>query len=280
MSDAVAPPAAVAPGPVATRPKRPRPSLFAVVGITVAVVLTIATTWDWEYGTGFSLSEVFTNLTNNNRVIAAIPNTDLGQMLSGRSRGAFIETLQMAVLGTFGGAIVALPLALWTTTVGAPNRPVMWALRMVSNVMRSFPDVLWASLFVAAVGIGALSGLLALFCFSIAVIVKLTADTVDGIDMGPVEAARAAGAGHSQVLRTAVVPQILPAYASFVLYSFELNLRGSAVLGLVGAGGIGGRLDFFRNQGRWEEVWGIVVMFFIVVFIVDQISSAMRRRLV
>ncbi|MDQ3738876.1 MAG: ABC transporter permease subunit, partial [Actinomycetota bacterium] len=221
------------------RPKRPSPSYFAVIGITVAVVLTIVTAWDWEYGIGFSLGEVFTNLTNNNLVVAGIPNADLGQMLSGRSRGAFFETLQMAVLGTAGGAIVALPFALWTTTVGAPNGVVMWVLRMLSNVLRSFPDLLWAALFVAAVGIGALSGLLALFFFSIAVIVKLTADTLDGIDMGPIEAARAAGAGHSQVLRTAVVPQILPAYASFVLYSFELNLRGAAVLGLVGAGGLG-----------------------------------------
>lgn len=267
------------PGERAGRPKRPAPSYFAVIGLGVAVALTIVTVWDWEYGTGFSLSDVFTNLTNNNRVIAAIPNADLGQLLSGRSRGAFVETLQMAVLGTVGGAVVALPLALWTTTVGAPNRPVMWLLRMLSSVMRSFPDVLWALLFVAAVGIGALSGLLALFCFSVAVIIKLTADTLDGIDMGPVEAARATGASHGQVLRTAVVPQILPAYASFVLYSFELNLRGAAVLGLVGAGGIGQRLDFYRGQGRWEEVWGIVVMFFIVVLIVDQISGAMRKRL-
>jgi phosphonate transport system permease protein len=264
---------------LAPRPKRPAPSYFAVMGVLVAVALTIVTIWDWEYGTGFSLADIFSNLTNNNRVIAAIPNADLGQLFSGRSRAAFVETLQMAVLGTFAGAVVALPLALWSTTIGAPNRPVMWVVRLLSNVMRSFPDVLWAALFVAAVGIGALSGLLALFCFSIAVIIKLTADTLDGIDMGPVEAARASGASHGQVMRTAVVTQILPAYASFALYSFELNLRGSAVLGLVGAGGIGERLDFFRGQGRWEEVWGIVVMFYVVVLIVDQISGAMRKRL-
>lgn len=264
----------------APRPRRPAPSLFAVGGVAVAVVLTVVTAWDWEHGTGFSISDVWTNLTNSNRVMDAIPNTDFEQVLSDRTRSAFVETLQMAVLGTAGGALLALPIALWTTTVGAPNRAVLWITRLGSNVIRSFPDVLWAALFVAAVGIGALSGFLALLFFSVAVIVKLTADTVDGIDLGPVEAARASGAGHTQVLRTAVVPQILPAYASFVLYSFELNLRGSAVLGLVGAGGVGERLDFFRNQGRWEEVWGIVAMFFLVVFVVDQISGAIRRRLV
>jgi phosphonate transport system permease protein len=76
------------------------------------------------------------------------------------------------------------------------------------------------------------------------------------------------------------VPQILPAYTSFLLYGFELNLRASAVLGLVGAGGIGQRLEFFRGQGRWEEVWGIVFMFFLVVFVVERISIVLRRRLV
>ncbi len=119
-------------------------------------------------------------------------------------------------------------------------------VRGVSNVIRAFPDILWALLFVAAVGIGALSGLLALFFFSIAVVTKLTADTLDGIDIGPLEAANASGARHSQMLRTAVVPQILPAYASYALYAFELNLRASSVIGFVGAGGIGQRIAVLR----------------------------------
>ncbi len=90
--------------------------------------------------------------------------------------------------------------------------------------------------------------------------------------MGPIEAANAAGAGRTQLPRTAVVPQILPSYTSFVLFNFELNLRASAVLGLVGAGGIGARIEFFRGRGDWEKLWGLVVMFFLVVFIVERIS--------
>src|SRR5690606_41915183 len=126
----------------------------------------------------------------------------------------------------------------------------------------------------------ALSGLLALFFFSIAVTTKLTYDTLDGIALGPVEAAHAAGATYSQMLRTAVIPQILPAYTSFALYNFELNLRASAVLGLVGAGGIGVRINFFRNRGEWDKLWGLVFMFFLVVFVVERLSVALRRRLV
>jgi phosphonate transport system permease protein len=146
--------------------------------------------------------------------------------------------------------------------------------------VRAVPEVLWAALFVAAVGIGALPGLLALFFFTIAVVTKLTADTLDGIDMGPVEAAEAAGAGHAQMLRASVVPQILPAFSSYALYAFELNIRGSAVLGFVGAGGIGNRIQFFQGQNDWERMWGIVVMFIVVVFVIDRLSTLIRRRLV
>jgi phosphonate transport system permease protein len=260
-------------------PRKPRPSMFGILTFAGAVVLTLLTAWDWEYGVGLSLADIYDGLTRPNAPMRGLLNPDFGQITSDRSRRAFFETLQMAVVGTTAGALVALPLALWSTRYGAPNRIVLVVVRTFNNVIRAFPDLLWALLFVAAVGIGVLPGLLSLFFFSIAVITKLTADTLDGIDMGPVEAADAAGAGHSQMLRTAVVPQILPAYTTFVMYGFELNLRASAVIGLVGAGGIGRRLEFFRGRGDWEAVWGLVFMFFIVVFVVEQISQVLRRRL-
>ncbi len=257
-------------------PKKPGPSTFAIGIAVVVVAMTVICVITLE----FSLAEVWEGLFRSNAPMRGLADPDFGQILSERSRRAFVETLQIAVVATAAGGLVALPLSLWSTKFGAPNRGVYAVLRLFNNVIRAFPDLLWALLFVAAVGIGALPGLLALFFFTIAVITKLTADTLDGIDMGPLEAADAAGARHTQKLRTAVVPQILPAYTSFLLYGFELNLRGSAVLGLVGAGGIGSRLEFFRGQGRWEEVWGIVFMFFLVVFIVERISVVIRRRLV
>jgi phosphonate transport system permease protein len=266
--------AASAPAP--TLPQKPGVSMFAVGTAIGAIVLTIIT----AISVGFSLSEIISNFGRKNSVVEGLLNPDWSQIWSRRSRSAFIETLQLAVLGTATGATVALPLALWSTTFGNPNRALRTLLRSFNNVIRSIPDLLWAMLFVTAVGIGALSGLLALFFFSIAVTTKLTSDTLDGIDMGPIEAANASGASLTQMLRTAVVPQILPSYTSFVLYNFELNLRASAVLGLVGAGGIGARIEFFRGRGDWEKLWGLVVMFFLVVFIVERISVTLRRRLV
>ncbi len=262
--------------PAPALPPKPGPSWFAIGGTIGAIVMTVVT----ARSVGFSFSDVWSNLSRQNSVIEGALNPDWGQIWSDRSRSAFLETLQLAVLGTVVGATLALPLALWTTRFGNPNFFVRTLVRSFNNVIRSIPDLLWALIFVTAVGIGALSGFLALVFFSLAVTTKLTSDTLDGIDMGPVEAANASGAGLNQMLRIAVVPQILPSYASFVLYNFELNLRASAVLGLVGAGGIGARIEFFRGRGQWEELWGLVFMFFLVVLVVERISVSLRRRLV
>jgi phosphonate transport system permease protein len=268
--------AATSDRPAPALPPKPGPSWFAIGGAIGALVMTVVT----ARSVGFSFGDVWSNLTRPNPVIEGALRPDWGQIWSDRSRAAFLETLQLAVLGTVVGASLALPLALWTTKFGNPNFFLRTLVRTFNNVIRSIPDLLWALLFVTAVGIGALSGFLALVFFSLAVTTKLTSDTLDGIDMGPLEAADASGAGINQMLRTAVVPQILPSYASFVLYNFELNLRASAVLGFVGAGGIGARINFFYGRGQWEELWGLVFMFFLVVLVVERISVSLRRRLV
>ncbi|AYY14287.1 phosphonate ABC transporter, permease protein PhnE [Actinobacteria bacterium YIM 96077] len=275
--DAGPPAASTAPG--AQRPKRPRPSPFLVGGFAGLLAMTIATGADWEFGIGFSLIEVWDGFTRSNSPMRGLAEIDLGSLLGSRARDGFLETVQMAVISTIAGALVALPLALFNSKLGAPNRVAYALVKLFNNIIRSIPDLLWALLFVAAVGIGALPGILALFFFSIGVVTKLTSDTIDGIDHGPVEAARASGASHLQVLRVAVVPQVLPAYTSFSMYCFELNLRASAVLGFVGAGGIGAVIDFYRGQGQWDRVWGVVVGFLIVVIVVERISMALRRRL-
>lgn len=257
-------------------PPKPRPSTFAVGTTVLAIVVTIITAID----VNFSLADGIRNLANKNSVIEGLLDPDWGQLWSRRSREAFIETFQLAVLGTALGAPVALVLALWSTRFGNPNFWLRGMVRTFNNVNRAIPDLLWALIWVSAVGIGNLPGLLALFFFTLAVTTKLTGDTLEAVDRGPIEAADASGATTTEMLRTAVVPQILPSYSSFVLYNFELNLRASAVIGLVGAGGLGQRIDFFRNRGEWSELWGLVVMFFLVVFLVERLSVSLRRRLV
>ncbi len=263
-------------GAAGPRPDKPSVSSFAIAMGLVVVVFTAVTV----SATDFSLAGIVEDLGRQNSSFAGLLHLDWSQVTNTRALSAFVETVQMAVVGTIVGGFAALPLALWNSRVGAPNAAVYAAAKSFNNVVRAIPDVLWALLFVAMVGIGVLPGILALIFFSIAVTSKLTSDVLDGIDQGPVEAAHATGAGHTAMLRTAIVPQVLPSYISFLLYNFELNLRASAVLGLVGAGGIGQLIDFYRNARAWRQVWGLIVLFFIITFLVERLSLYFRRRLV
>jgi phosphonate transport system permease protein len=156
----------------------------------------------------------------------------------------------------------------------------MLIARSTLSVIRAIPDILYALIFVAAVGIGVLPGIAALTLFNIGVVTKLLSETVDGVDTGPIEAARAGGGNRIQTVRWAVLPQVLPNYVAYALYTFELNIRASTVIGIVGAGGIGylliGQYRFFN----WSNVSLIIVELFVLVMAIEFISIWLRRRLV
>jgi phosphonate transport system permease protein len=150
----------------------------------------------------------------------------------------------------------------------------------VLNVVRALPDLLYAVLFVAAVGIGPLAGVLALILFNIGVVAKLLSETVDAVDTGPVEAAWAVGATRTQMTRGAVLPQVMPNYVAFALYTFELNIRASTVIGIVGAGGIGNTLNTQIKFFNFDNVGLIVLELFVLVLLIELVSVSLRRRLV
>ena len=191
-----------------------------------------------------------------------------------------VETFQIAIVSTLVGCGLALPVAFAMSPLTSPNRVVLVASRAVMNVVRAVPDLFWAKLLVTAVGIGAFAGSWALSVFSLAVMVKLFSETVDGADPRPLEAARAAGGRHVPVIRAGVLPTVLPEYVAYGLYVFELNIRASVVLGLVGAGGIGRVVEAQRQYFRFDRVLGVLVIVFVVVFVIEQVSVAIRKRLV
>jgi phosphonate transport system permease protein len=192
----------------------------------------------------------------------------------------FLDTLAMAVIGTVIGCLLALLVAFGASAITAGGRIRFGVTKSIMSLVRSVPDIMWALVFVSAVGTGTISGVLALVLFNIGVVAKLLAETIDAVDTGPLEAADAAGAGLIARARAAVFPQVLPNYLAFSLYAFELNVRASAVLGLVGAGGIGVLLNLARNQFRYDRVSLIVVEIFVFVFVAEFISISLRRRLV
>ncbi|MDX1690341.1 MAG: phosphonate ABC transporter, permease protein PhnE [Acidimicrobiia bacterium] len=191
-----------------------------------------------------------------------------------------IETFQIAILAALVGCGTALPLAFMASKITAPTNPVYLVSKGFMNFIRTIPDLFWALLFVTAVGTGPFSGALALAIFSLAIMAKLLSETVDAVDPGPLEAAKATGSKHFPAVRSAVLPQVLPNYVAYGLYIFEITIRASAVLGLVGAGGIGRVIETQRSFFRFDRVLAIIIVIFTIVFVIEQISVALRRRLV
>jgi phosphonate transport system permease protein len=191
--------------------------------------------------------------------------------------GATIETIQMALAGTFLALLVAFPLGFLAARNTTPHPLVYSGVRGALNFLRTIPDLAMGLLFVAAVGLGAFAGTLALFIHTATVLGKLLSESVENIDEGVVDAIRATGAGYTQVLAFAVVPQILPDLISFTLYRFETNIRSASVLGLIGAGGIGYLMNTSFRTFQYQEAAAIVAVLVVLVMLVDYASSRLRE---
>lgn len=198
----------------------------------------------------------------------------------GRALEAMMETLYMAVIGTVIGGVLSVPLSfISAANLMGGNRGALPGRGILAGV-RVFPELLFAIIFVAAVGPGAVAGIMALGVNSVGFLGKMFGDIIESIDPGPGEALRATGAGPVHTFVYAVLPQVMPEFASNVLYRFEINLRAASVLGLVGAGGIGGLLSQRISFRRWEEISMILLIIIAFVVTVDVVSSYIRRRLV
>lgn len=191
-----------------------------------------------------------------------------------------LETLLIAFLGTSIGVLFCLPV-IW---FGARNiTPVGNASYLVARLMmtisRSVHEIVWALFFVAVVGLGAMGGIFAVAFRSVGFIAKMSAEAIENIDSRPVEAIQATGAGTFQVLRFAILPQVLPQIISVIMFEWEINIRRSAVLGLVGAGGLG--LVFFRqmNTFNYHGVTSVIIMILGIILLGEMASHAIRRRL-
>lgn len=190
------------------------------------------------------------------------------------------ESISIAWLGTMLASLLAIPLS-FLAAENLVGRPVAWVIRQVFNLLRAIPEVLLAIAFIPVFGLTPMTGVLAIGVGSIGTLGKLFYEIIEGIQAGPIEAADAVGASRIQRLRWGVVPQVTPELASFVLYRFEVNIRASAVMGLVGAGGIGSDI---AQALSFRDNWGTAGLGLIIIvvgtIIVDTISGAVRRRII
>jgi len=197
----------------------------------------------------------------------------------GNAIAGAIQTIEIALVGTAAAAVLALPMAFAAARNAAPPW-LFWSARSVLNAFRAVDTLVYALFFVAAVGLGPFPGVLAVVAYTATVLAKLYSEAIEAIDPGPVEAVRAAGARPLQVLRWGVLPQLLPQFLSFTLYRFETNIRAAAILGFVGAGGIGFYIQSYLRMLNYPAASTVLLVLVVLVMLVDFASARLRAKLI
>ncbi|MBN8872950.1 MAG: phosphonate ABC transporter, permease protein PhnE [Rhodospirillales bacterium] len=190
------------------------------------------------------------------------------------------ETVAMAYLGTTLAALVAVPLGFLGARNVIPSRVFRFLTRRIFDGCRGLDQLIWALVFVRAVGLGPIAGVLAIFVADLGVLAKMFAEAIETTERKQLDGVQATGASRIAALRYAVLPQVLPVMISQTLYQIESNSREATILGLVGAGGIGLRLSERIQINAWDQVAYIIVLIMITVALIDSLSKALRIRLI
>jgi len=190
------------------------------------------------------------------------------------------ETVAMAFLGTLLAAVVALPIAFCAARTTMPVRILQFGFRRFADSLRSLDYLIWALVFVRAVGLGPMAGILAIAVVDFGTLVKLFSEAIDNAERGPVEGVRAAGGTRLDEIRYGILPQVIPNILSSALYMWESNTRSATILGIVGAGGIGYYLADRLRVYEWGEASLIIILIICAVYIIDFVSSRIRTHLI
>ncbi len=255
-------------------PQKPPLSKMSLFGYPVAVFFTVIS----FIQIGFNLEDFKRNLSNRKLVTEPLFNPQWQWAFDNASQ-ALLETIQIAILASIVGCFIALPLSFYASRATNQATYSFIIYKSFLNFIRTIPDLFWAMLFTVAVGLGPFAGVLALIMFSMAIMGKLLSETIDSIDLGPLEAAKASGAKHTQAVFTSALPQILPNFTAYFLYIFELCIRASVILGLVGAGGVGRIIETQRIFLRFDRITPIIVLILLAVISIEQFSVWLRRKI-
>jgi phosphonate transport system permease protein len=190
------------------------------------------------------------------------------------------ESVAMAFLGSFGAALVAIPLGALGAKNVVTNVLFHFSLRRVFDGFRGIDQLVWALAYVRAVGLGPLAGVLAIFTADIAVLAKLYAEAIENAEARQAEGVHATGAANTLVVRFGLIPQVMPVILAQALYFFESNTRSAAILGVVGAGGIGLQIAERIRVRHWDEVAFIIILILLTVAAIDWLSARIRARLI
>ena len=272
-------PPRASPAPSLTTAERDRlerafsiPRARFLLGIPVAVVVLL-----WSFaGAEFNFAKLGDGAINMGEFLSRLFPPDFSKF--GTIFSLLIETLQMAIVGTVLGAVLSLFMAFAASSNIAPKW-MYYPARWVMNIIRSVPDLVFALMFVSAVGLGPFAGILAMTLGSIGSIGKVYAEAMESVDRGPMSAMQAVGASRRQLIQYGVLPQAAPLLVSYTLLLFEGNVRGATILGLVGAGGIGLELTTAMKMYDYGHLSAIIICIIVLVTLIDQGSALIRTRL-
>ncbi|TVR28253.1 MAG: phosphonate ABC transporter, permease protein PhnE [Ilumatobacter sp.] len=254
-----------------TRPVRvPGAQGIGIIGFGL-----LAVAWSMA-GSGFSPERFISGLPRIGNFLSRMwpPNFDKFDVIV----RLLIETLQMAIIGTLIGSVLSLFISFGAASNISP-RWLYTTCRLILNALRSIPELIYALMFVSAVGLGPFAGILALILGSIGSISKVYAEAMESVDAGPLRALESTGASRRQVIAYGILPQSAPLLTSYTLLLFEGNVRGATILGLVGAGGIGMELTMAMRLYDYGHLFAIVISIIVLVTVIDRTSAVIRRKI-
>lgn len=270
------PPAPPPPAPPEPARRRLPHTVHRFRRLFLLLVIAAAVSWSLR-GTEVGIGSLLQGREGAARMISGLFPPELSAGLLRSVGTAVVETLQISIAGLFFGALLGLVLAvLIAGNVQAPR----WAssgARSLATMLRSVPELLWALVFVSTVGLGPAAGVYAISLHAAGMIAKLGSEQLEAVDPAPVEAIRLTGASRFAVAALAVIPQGRNNLASLLLYQWECNIRSSAVIGFVGAGGIGQALGIALHLFRYQELATLLIALVLMVFTVDRLSKVLRR---
>lgn len=247
-----------------------------------ALIVLIIYVWSLQ---GLKLSGIQASASSVSKsIISGIFHPDLAYVYNGSGEdlvSLIVQTLAIAFLGTIISAVISVPFAFWA----AQSPSEKWHVRSTSGkfvltLIRTFPEIVLAIMFIKAVGPGSYAGVLAVGVHSVGMLGKLFSEAIENMDDGAEEAIVSVGGNATQVFALATLPTILPEFISYTLYRFEIAVRSATILGMVGAGGIGTPMLFAIQTRNWPRVGIILLGIIIMVLAIDSLSGWLRKKLV
>ncbi len=256
---------------------------------TGLTLLALATLWAAQIS-DFTLDRLASGLPRvGDYIVLTFPEISVAQFISDIAywfydfpnwMNLLFDTFLIALLATIFGGIVAVGLSFVASRNLVSNYFLYFLTRRGLELARTVPEVVYALVFVVAFGVGPLAGLLALTIHTVGALGKLFAEVNENVDNAPVEGVRACGGGWFETMRFAVLPQVLPGFIAYALWRLELNIRAAAIIGFVGAGGIGQELYTAISMNYYEDISAMALMIVVTVTLIDLTSERVRHRLI